>query len=335
MTKTAKICILAALVAVILIVAGVVYYVTMHPALPADITFSNGRIEAQTIDIATRNGGRILDVPVEEGGLVKEGDIVAKLDLDNIAASVAGAEANARSAGQQRDAANSLVDQASSALVLAQKEFDRVRGLVASGAVSHSRYDLALNQKESAASSLAAAKQRLAAANDAVDAAQAEVARLTNLLSDRDMKAPRAGRILYKLVQPGEVVPAGGRVVTLVDLSDVYMTCFFATDVVGKLVQDDEARIVLDALPDVAIPATISYISPEAQFTPRQVETKTEREKLTFRVKVRIPAALLQKHMDQVKTGLPGVAYVRTNKNAVWPAFLTVRSDILRDASEK
>jgi HlyD family secretion protein len=314
---------------------GAFYYAKTQSKLPAGISASNGRIEAQTIDIATRSGGRVVDVAVEEGAMVKAGEVVAKIDLNTIAASVTGAEANVRAAEQQKQAANSQVSQAKSALALAQKEYDRVARLVTSGAVSRSRYDQALNQKQAAEASLAASQQRLASSKENVDVARADVNRLKDLLSDQDLKASRSGRVLYKLAEPGEVVGAGGRVITLIDLTDVYMTCFFSTDIVGKLKMGDEARIVLDALPDLAIPAYISYISPEAQFTPRLVETKAEREKMTFRVKIRIPPALLQKHMDVVKTGVPGMAYVRTDGQTIWPKFLTVRADIAQEAREK
>lgn len=316
-------------------VGGFIYYKSLSTGLPKEIASSNGRIEAQTIDVATRSGGRILDVPVEEGSMLQAGDVVATIDLNNIAASLAGAEANVRSAEQQKEAENSAVDQALAARDLAQKEYNRVKALVASGAVSHSEYDQALKQQQAAEAALTGSRQRLASVTEAVDVARAEVARLTDLLGDKELKAPRAGRVLYKLAEPGEVVAAGGKVVTLIDLSDVYMTCFFPTDTVGKLKMGDEARIVLDALPDTAIPAYISYISPDAQFTPRQVETKTEREKMTFRVKVRIPAPLLKKHMDVVKTGLPGMAYVRTDAAAAWPGSLTVKPDLLKEAMEK
>lgn len=313
---------------------GAYYYATTRHKLPEYIAVSNGRIEAQTVDVATRSGGRVLSVPVEEGSMVEAGDVIATLDLNHLAEALLGAEANVRGALKQEQEAEAGVKQAHSALDLAEKEFARSGRLVKEGAVSRSRNDQTLNQQQTMKASLAAAEERLGAAKDAVDAARAEVARQKDLLADKDLKAPRAGRVLYKLAEPGEVVPSGGKVVTLLDLTDVYMTVFYSTDVVGKLRLGDEARIVLDALPGVAIPAKISYISPEAQFTPRQVETKTEREKMTFRVKVRIPAPLLRKHLEAVKTGLPGVAYVRTGKDAPWPEFLTVKPELLNDSKE-
>ncbi|HRJ12194.1 MAG TPA: HlyD family efflux transporter periplasmic adaptor subunit [Alphaproteobacteria bacterium] len=315
------------------IIAASAYYYTIFQADNdlEGIAYGNGRIEAQSIDIATRHGGRVLSVPVEEGQMVEAGDIIAELDLSDLAASLAGAEANVRASIQKKDAAASTVAQAESARMLADKEFARVDELARDKAVSESRRDQAFNAKQSAEAQLAAAKQNLASAEESIEVAESEVARLKDLLTDQHLKASRKGRVLYKLVEPGEVMSAGGKAVTLLDLTDVYMTIFLPTETVGKLRLGEEARIILDAAPDIAIPAYISYISPEAQFTPRQVETRTEREKLTFRVKVRIPPELLSKYIDHVKTGLPGMAYIKSDKDRDWPTRLQGDLTMLKD----
>ena len=121
------------------------------------------------------------------------------------------------------------------------------------------------------------------------------------------------------------MLAAGGRVLNMVDLSDVYMTFFLPTEQAGTLKLGGEARLILDAAPDLRIPATISFVASVAQFTPKTVETSDERLKLMFRVKARIPPELLQLHLEYVKTGLPGVAWVRVNEELPWPEDLAVR----------
>ena len=318
---------------VIAAVAGGIYYYFQHAKTKdlEGIAYGNGRIEAQSVDIATRHGGRVLSVPVEEGQMVEAGDVVATLDLTDLAASVTGAKANVRARVQQKDAAASAVAQAESALILADKEYERADALAREKAVSESRRDQAFNAKQAAEAQLSAARQNFSSAEEGIEVAEAEVTRLEDLLTDQNLKASRAGRVLYKLVEPGEVMSAGGKAVTLLDLTDVYMTIFLPTETIGKLQLKQEARIVLDAMPDTTIPAYISYISPEAQFTPRQVETRTEREKLTFRVKIRIPPSLLSKYIDKVKTGLPGIAYLRVDQDRDWPANLKVDPALLQD----
>ncbi|HDW3814480.1 TPA: HlyD family efflux transporter periplasmic adaptor subunit, partial [Klebsiella pneumoniae] len=139
------------------------------------------------------------------------------------------------------------------------------------------------------------------------------------------LKAPRDGRIQYRVAEPGEVLAAGGRVLNMVDLADVYMTFFLPTEQAGLLALGSEARLVLDAAPDLVIPANISFVASVAQFTPKTVETSDERLKLMFRVKARIPPELLAQHLEYVKTGLPGMAYVRLDKQQPWPEALAVR----------
>ncbi len=100
------------------------------------------------------------------------------------------------------------------------------------------------------------------------------------------------------------------------------MTFFLPTDQAGRVALGAEARIVLDAEPEYVIPAKISYVADVAQFTPKTVETAKERQKLTFRIKARIDPKLLHKYMHYVKTGMPGVAYVKLNPKAKWPTRL-------------
>ena len=111
------------------------------------------------------------------------------------------------------------------------------------------------------------------------------------------------------------------------DLTDVYMTFFLPEGVAGKVKIGADARIVLDALPDTPIPAKISFVSSVAQFTPKTVETRIERQKLMFRVKAKIDPALLRQYIDYVKTGLPGEAWVKINPDAQWPEFLRLKSE--------
>lgn len=128
------------------------------------------------------------------------------------------------------------------------------------------------------------------------------------------------------MAEPGEVLAAGGKVVTVLDLTDVYMTIFLPTEQAGQVKIGAEVRLVFDALPDVTVPARVSFVAPGAQFTPKEVETQTEREKLMFRIKVKIDPGLLVNHLEHVKTGVPGVAYVRLDPLAEWPEDVQRRS---------
>lgn len=174
-------------------------------------------------------------------------------------------------------------------------------------------------QVESAGATVGAARAQLAAASTAVktarsqvigaranvDAVRATIQRLDADLADNSLRAPVAGRVQYRVVQPGEVVAGGGKVLNLVNLSDVSMTFFLPETVAGRVGLGSDVRIVLDAASNFVIPAKVSFVADVAQFTPKTVETESERQKLMFRVKARIDPALLQRHIRQVKTGLP------------------------------
>jgi HlyD family secretion protein len=134
--------------------------------------------------------------------------------------------------------------------------------------------------------------------------------------------APRDGRVQYRLANLGEVLGAGGKVFTMLDTGSVYMDVFLPTADAGRAVVGSDARILLDALPDRPIPATVAFGDPQAQFTPKAVETKSERDKLMFRIRVRVDPELLRQHADKVRTGLPGIAYVRLDPKVGWPARL-------------
>jgi HlyD family secretion protein len=103
------------------------------------------------------------------------------------------------------------------------------------------------------------------------------------------------------------------------------MTFFLPESVAGRVAIGAEVRLVLDAAPQYVIPARVSFVASEAQFTPKTVETSSERQKLVFRVKAQIDPELLKKYKNQVKTGLPGLAYVQLNSSAEWPAYLQVK----------
>jgi HlyD family secretion protein len=158
------------------------------------------------------------------------------------------------------------------------------------------------------------AQQQIAVAREGAEAIKTRI-------DDATLKSPVKGRVLYRLAEPGEVLAAGGKALTLVNLGDIYMEIFLPSEQAATLKIGAEGRIVLDFLPDNAIPAYVSFVSPEAQFTPKQVETRSEREKLMFRVKLQVPD-IPEEYLERVKTGIRGVGYVKLKDSAEWPPRL-------------
>lgn len=332
-------------------IAGMISYYTWQNVteeeLPQTFASSNGRLESVEVNIATERAGRLESITVEEGDLVDRGQVLARMDTDVLQAQMRETRAQlkqaevrietAKSRVEQRQAekraAQARLKQRQAELNLDEKNLTRIRNLSERDLASEQSLDEAIARVEQARGAVEVARAEIAAAEAAIgnarsevidarasyEAAQATLDRIQAELDDSVLKAPIAGRIQYRVAEPGEVLSAGGAVLNLVDLTDVYMTFFLPTDDAGRIAIGGEARIILDAAPQYVIPATISYVSDVAQFTPKTVETKEERQKMMFRIKAQIDQALLKKHLSRVKTGLPGVAYVRINPDVEWP----------------
>jgi Multidrug resistance efflux pump len=287
--------------------------------LPKTIAKSNGRIEATQIDIAAKYAGRLKSVLVEEGDDVEAGQVITVIESPETEAQLNGARANVLQARQQLLAAEALIAQRKSDLSVARSDLERGEDLVAKGYLSKQAYDVRKGNADAAEAALKAAEAQMEQAQFAIATAQSEVQRLEAMLVDLTLVAPKSGRVQYKLANTGEVIAAGGRVLTLLDLQDVYMTIYLPAAQAGLLAIGDEARIIMDPVPHYVIPATISFVASEAQFTPKSVETAEEREKLVFRIKLQVDKKLLTEYHRYVKTGIRGMGFVRLDASAQWP----------------
>ena len=334
--------------------AAVAVWLKLTPSGPGDgFVSGNGRLEATEIDVATKLAGRVQEIVVYEGDFVKAGQLLAQMQIDTLDAqrnearaqsqqavsAVASAEAQVAARKSDTAAAQATVTQRESELDAAQRRFTRADKLSKAGIMTLQEFDddhaqvqgataavtAAQAQMAAAASAIVAAYAQVASASSGVTAAEATVARIDADIQDSQLKAPRDGRVQYRVAEPGEVLAAGGKVLNLVDLGDVYMTFFLPEAAVGKVALGGDVRLVLDAAPQYVIPATVSYVSSTAQFTPKTVETASERQKLMFRVKARISRELLQKHIKLVKTGLPGMAWLKLDPQAQWPVNLEIK----------
>jgi HlyD family secretion protein len=293
----------------------------------------NGRIEATEIDVAAKHAGRVSEILVREGEFVKAGQVVAHMNIDTLEAQLRESQAqerqaqsnaaNARSQLAQRQAeraaALAVVTQREAEHSLAKTRSGRSSMLAAEGAASRQQADDDRATVQTAAATVSAARAQVAAAEAAIQTARAQVAgaeaaiaaaratieRIQADITDSALTAPRDGRVQFRVVQPGEVIAAGGRVLNLVDLTDVFMTFFLPTAHAGRISPGSEVRLVLDAFPNHVIPAKVSFIADVAQFTPKTVETASEREKLMFRIRAHISPDLLRAHIKDVKTGCP------------------------------
>jgi len=315
-----------------------------------NISSGNGRLEATEINIAAKLPGKVEKVLVQEGDMVKAGQLLVKMQTNVMEAQLAQAKAErmqaitAEASARARIAVNEAILDSNKADYErikveeknAESHYQRFKILASQDVASRQNYENAETawraKKAEALAAAAAIKQAEANVNAAkadaegaranILAAEAKIATIQANIDDCYLKASVDGRIQYRIAEPGEALAMGGRALNMIDLSDVYMTFFLPEEIAGKVRIGAEVRIVLDALPDAPICAKVTYVASVAQFTPKTVETHIERQKLMFRIKAHVDRWLLDSCADLIKTGLPGVAWVKLNASAPWPKEL-------------
>jgi HlyD family secretion protein len=301
---------------------GIRYLKARRSAVPEGIAWGNGRIESKQVDVAAKLPLRVKEILVAEGDLVKPGQVVARMDTITLDAELAEAKAGLAAAQEQLAVAKAAIARRRSEIELAKIEKARSGRLVAERAGSQREYDVRSMTLKTTTAALGEEKGKLQVATEQVDVARANVAKAQSRIDDATLTSPVLGRVLYRLAEPGEVLPPGGKALTLVNLEDVYMEIFLPSQQAAAVKTGAEARITVDFEPGRAAPGYVSFVSPEAQFTPKEVETKSEREKLMFRVKIQVPRELVLHYIERIKTGVRGVGYVKVKDSAVWPAWL-------------
>lgn len=311
------------LIVIVALGAKFAYDYMNKPSALEGFAFGNGRIETTQVDISTKLPGRLESVLVKEGDMVKKGDVLAQLDSNELNAKLLQAKAQVEQTKQQKNYALALVRESQSTLNYSKKNLARAKALYIDDNIPLANLQESQTAVERAKAALEAAKVQVISADASIKAAQAQVKTIQVNIDDSTLYSPINGRVLYRLVEEGEVVGSGGKILSVLELTDTFITIFLPTSQAGLVDIGSKARIVLDALPNIAIPATVSFISPQAQFTPKEIETQNEREKLMFRVKVKINPLLLSQHLKKIKTGLPGIAYIRLDETKPWPQILS------------
>lgn len=156
-----------------------------------------------------------------------------------------------------------------------------------------------------------------------INQAQSQINRVKSIQSDMYVRAPQAGRVEYRIVEVGNVIAPGSKVVTLVDPNDVYLEIFLPTDSSNQVQIGSPARIVLDGIKAV-LPAKVSFVANQSQFTPKSVETKNEREKMMYRVKLSLDPQVASRYQTLLKGGMTAQGYVQLDPSKAWSKDLEV-----------
>ena len=313
------------IILLLLVVLAAIYFYSFmnkHSNLPEGFATGNGRIETTQVDISSKLSGRLINIDSQEGDLVEKNQVLARLDIKELNTKLQEAIAYKQQAIENKNYALAIVEEKQSQLSLAKKDYDRANSLYKTKSIplaEFQKYETAFQTQQAA---LTAAKSQVISSQSTINATSAQIETIKVNIEDSKLYSPVKGRVLYKIAENGEIVANGGKVLVVLDLLNTYMTIFLPTSQAGLVDIGSEARIVLDAIPNIAIPAHVTFVSPLAQFTPKEIETQAEREKLMFRIKVKIDSNVLEKYFDRIKTGLPGVAYIKLDKNVSWPDYL-------------
>ena len=298
----------ASTVCVLLILLGAV---GCRKAIDNGTIHASGHIEATEIRLAAKVGGRLLDSPLEEGDTITAGELVAQLETVDAEHQLAQARANAEAADAQlrlllagsraedlRRAEDQMA-QAQAELDAARRDLDRLSGLADRGSATEKSRDDAATRKEIADRAVAAARaqldklvagprrQEIEAARAQRASAEAMVAAVEQQIIDATVLAPSDGVVTIRIAEPGEVLPPGATISVLTDLARPWLTVWIDEPSLSRVTLGQSVTVRVDGS-DQSFEGTVSFISPVAEFTPKNVQTPDERAKLVFRVKVRL-----------------------------------------------
>ena len=292
---------------------------------------ATGTIEATESSIAAQVPGRIIKLNFEEGALVRKGDTLAEIDHQALIQQVSQAQAALTMAKQQYDllvkgarsedlrVAEEGVKQAEANFNLASLAFERTTKLFGDHSVSQSQMDAAQAQFDVASAQLQSAKQTLEkmqhyarpeeikSAAAQVEQAQAALDYASISLQHSYVISPINGSVLERLVEIGDYANPGTPIYTVADLTMMKMTVYVSEEDLARIRLGDDAKVVLDGMPKHPFNGKVIFISPTAEFTPKNVETKEDRIKLVFAVKIGIPNP-----ENYLKAGLPADAAIYT-----------------------
>jgi len=287
-----------------------------------------GHVEATEVQVASKVAGTVTELDVAEGDRVAAGDRIARLDTVDIALALRAARAERdladanlrlRLNGSRREdvaEARAQLERAQSDFATADKDLARFAALQAAGSGTERALDDARNRRETAAAALEAARQRLQrlergfrpeeidAARAQASAAAARVAQLAQQMADAAIVSPTAGTVTSRPVERGELLGPGAVVAVVTDIDHAWLTAWVA--------EPDLARIRLGQAAEIATDdgqsrnGRVTYIAPQAEFTPKNVQTRDERVKLVFKVKVGLDNA-----DGLFKPGMPATARLR------------------------
>jgi HlyD family secretion protein len=289
------------------------------PSLPPGIIAVSGRIEGDDSAVSPKTSGRIREVTVREGDHVEAGAVIALLDDEQVRAREEQAEAMVRQAEARLAAAEAQLAQAEASHAQAKWDRDAFGRLFKRELIAEQQARQAENNEKTQAAMVVAARRQVAAAQADADRARSSLTEARANRNDLRVVAPFAGTVATRTAEPGEVVTAGTPVVTLIDLTRVYLRAFVPEGQIGRVRVGQPARVYMDSAPATPIDAFVSRIDPQATFTPENTYFREERVKQVMGVKLQLKGAL-----GFAKPGMPADGEILVD-GSEWPARRTHR----------
>lgn len=275
-----------------------------------NIITGNGRVEAREVAVSAKFGGKIVELKVNEGDYVKKDQLLAVIDSRALEADIEAQKAKSNEILKQISAVDAEIKATNSDITFYTKELNRTKALIKQNFASQLELDKnnnALDKTKAKLNSLIANKNSLQASYKSL---LATIKAQEINLSDMKIYSPINGVVLYKLVENGEMISNGSRMFIMYNPDDLYMTIYMPSENAGQVKLGEKATVKLDAYKNKTFPATITFIADNAEFTPKEVETQKERQKLVFRVKLTFD----DNSNREAKPGMPGDGYIEIKK---------------------
>ena len=312
----------------LVVIGAVSFAVWKNQQLQAEelvgIAAVNGRLELKRLDVATLYPGRVEEILVQEGDEVKINQPLARLSSTISQTQVSGALAQKKRAEETVSRALAEIDARQQQAKVAKLELDNAFKLRRDNLISSTELERRQSAYNASLATVNTTQAAKAEAEAAVAQAQAQLEKARSQYEDMIIKAPKDGRLEYQIAEVGNVLGAGGKVVSVLDPTDTYINVFLTAQQMNQIKLGDDARIVIDGI-NAVFPAKITFVANNAQFTPKSVETTEERAKLMFKVKLQIPVDIALKYKGLLKGGMTAIGYVKYDPQAQWVEQLDVK----------
>lgn len=288
------------IVVLLAMIAGAVYFFTRSANQSEHRLGGSGTIEGTVAEVTTKIAGQILKIHADEGQRVTADQLLVELSHDELDKQLDQVNAAIETAGAMIDAAKDQQKLALAQQKNAKAEYQRAKKLFQSGSISKRTLDAATTARDSIDAQVEAAGSQIKAAQAQQKQAQAQAGFVKSQIANATLFAPIDGIVLTKNLEAGENAFPGSSILTLADDRNLWVKVYITGAMLGRVKIGLKAKVFIDTFPDKNFPGQVTYVSPVAEFTPKNVQTQEERVRLVYGVKVKVDGS-----GGELKIGMP------------------------------